>query len=218
MSTSAAQHPSTHRGEEPIRVFKSDILEAFTHVHWITVPLLWIPVVLVCLVIAAVSYVNARSGVPWHILAGFVLGLVVWTFVEYCAHRFIFHLRPRTPWQERLVYLLHGIHHQQPHCKTRLVLPPLVSIPMAVLFFGLFHLVFALLLSASLWLLPVFAGFVSGYIAYDIIHYVTHHTPVQGRAWKYLKKHHMLHHFKTPNARYGVSTPFWDYVFGTLPS
>jgi sterol desaturase/sphingolipid hydroxylase (fatty acid hydroxylase superfamily) len=32
-----------------------------------------------------------------------------------------------------------------------------------------------------------------------------------------LRKHHYLHHFKTPEARYGVSTPLWDVVFGTLP-
>jgi sterol desaturase/sphingolipid hydroxylase (fatty acid hydroxylase superfamily) len=34
---------------------------------------------------------------------------------------------------------------------------------------------------------------------------------------KYLKRHHMMHHFKTPQARYGVSSPVWDVVFGTKP-
>jgi sterol desaturase/sphingolipid hydroxylase (fatty acid hydroxylase superfamily) len=28
----------------------------------------------------------------------------------------------------------------------------------------------------------------------------------------------MLHHFKTPEARYGVSSPIWDFVFGTNPA
>lgn len=220
---SVTEHPPINQDKTPIRVFKSDFLEALTHVHWISVPLLWVPVVLACLALAIAGHLETMVGgsalaLPWHIPLGFLIGLVLWTLAEYNIHRFVFHLRPRAPWQARMVYLAHGIHHHQPHCKTRLVLPPAVSVPMAVIFYALFYLVITVLLGAGQWLLPVFAGFLTGYIVYDMIHYATHHTPVKGRAWKYLKKHHMYHHFKTPNARYGVSSPLWDYVYGTLPS
>ena len=51
-----------------------------------------------------------------------------------------------------------------------------------------------------------------------MMHYATHHFPMRrGRVWRYLKRHHVMHHYKTPNARFGVSTPFWDWVYGTLP-
>jgi sterol desaturase/sphingolipid hydroxylase (fatty acid hydroxylase superfamily) len=44
-----------------------------------------------------------------------------------------------------------------------------------------------------------------------------HHVKPRTDAGAKLRKHHYLHHFKTPEARYGVSTPIWDLVFGTLP-
>jgi sterol desaturase/sphingolipid hydroxylase (fatty acid hydroxylase superfamily) len=214
---SVTEHPPINHDKTPIRVFKSDFLEAFTHVHWVSVPLLWVPVVLACLALAIAGAVTTSGETAWHIPIAFCVGLVAWTLAEYNVHRFVFHLRPRAPWQERMVYLAHGIHHHQPHCKTRLVLPPAVSVPMAAIFYGFFYLVIAVLLGAEPWLLPVFAGFLTGYIVYDLIHYATHHAPVRSRVWKYLKRHHMYHHFKTPNGRFGVSSPLWDYVYGTLP-
>jgi sterol desaturase/sphingolipid hydroxylase (fatty acid hydroxylase superfamily) len=56
-----------------------------------------------------------------------------------------------------------------------------------------------------------------GYVAYDMIHYATHHFPMRWGVLKALKRYHMLHHYKTPNERFGVSSPTWDAVFGTLP-
>jgi sterol desaturase/sphingolipid hydroxylase (fatty acid hydroxylase superfamily) len=216
---SVTQHPPLHQDKEPIRLFKSDFLEAFTHIHPAVVLIIWVPVVIVCLVLSVVnSAAGADSTFPWHIPLGYLVGLAAWTLAEYNVHRFVFHFRPRTAWQERLSFLFHGVHHHQPQCKTRLVMPPAVSIPMAVIFYAFFYLVLSLLLGAWAWVLPVFAGFLTGYIIYDMIHYATHHSVMRAGVWKFLKRHHMLHHFKTPNARYGVSSPLWDYVFGTMPA
>jgi sterol desaturase/sphingolipid hydroxylase (fatty acid hydroxylase superfamily) len=33
---------------------------------------------------------------------------------------------------------------------------------------------------------------------------------------KYLKKFHMDHHFAEMGAKWGVSSPLWDIVFGTV--
>jgi sterol desaturase/sphingolipid hydroxylase (fatty acid hydroxylase superfamily) len=118
---------------------------------------------------------------------------------------------------ERVTFLFHGIHHAQPQCKTRLVMPPVVSIPMALLFYGLFSLVLSKLIGASLRVAPVFAGFISGYLAYDLTHYATHHLPMRKGFGKFLKRYHNQHHYKTPNQRFGVSSPLWDIVFGTKP-
>jgi sterol desaturase/sphingolipid hydroxylase (fatty acid hydroxylase superfamily) len=62
---------------------------------------------------------------------------------------------------------------------------------------------------------PFFAGFIFGYILYDEIHYATHHAPMKGPVGRFLKQYHVLHHYQNPAKRYGVSSPLWDYVFGT---
>ena len=51
-----------------------------------------------------------------------------------------------------------------------------------------------------------------------MIHYATHHFRLR-RGWmKALKRNHMLHHYRTPDMRFGVSSPVWDIVFGTRPA
>ena len=118
---------------------------------------------------------------------------------------------------ERIAFLFHGVHHAQPQCKTRLVMPPVVSIPLAALFFGLFYLVFAVIFKAPQLIAPVFSGFIIGYLIYDLTHYATHHFAMRAGYAKYIKRYHMQHHYKTPDKRFGVSSPLWDMVFNTKP-
>jgi len=211
----AVQHKIIH-DPEPVRLFKSDFLEFFTHVHPAVVPIVWVPVAVYCLV-AAVREAAINAASLLYIPLCFVLGLVLWSLTEYAVHRFVFHFRPRSSWQEKVVFLFHGIHHLQPQCKTRLVMPPAVSVPMAFIFYALFYLVWDRLLGLEHWVLPLFAGFIVGYIGYDMIHYATHHLPMRHGWWKFLKRYHMQHHYKTPDQRFGVSSPLWDKVFGTWP-
>ena len=63
---------------------------------------------------------------------------------------------------------------------------------------------------------PVYGGTAAGYIAYDWTHYYTHHGTPRGGIGKWLKRYHMLHHHDSPNHRYGITTPLWDFVFGTF--
>ncbi|MFT7578571.1 MAG: sterol desaturase/sphingolipid hydroxylase (fatty acid hydroxylase superfamily), partial [Myxococcota bacterium] len=63
--------------------------------------------------------------------------------------------------------------------------------------------------------LPTFAGFIIGYIWYEMTHLWTHVGKPKTAYGKHLKRHHMLHHFQTPDKRFGVSSPLWDHVFGT---
>jgi sterol desaturase/sphingolipid hydroxylase (fatty acid hydroxylase superfamily) len=136
---------------------------------------------------------------------------------EYTLHRFVFHFRPRSPWQERVSFLFHGVHHAQPMSKTRLVMPPALSIPLACLFYSLFWLIISVFLGAPRWVLPVFSGTVMGYVIYDMIHYSTHHFRVRWRWWVYIRRFHLRHHTQTPSLRFGVTSPLWDIVFGTMP-
>lgn len=214
MPHSAHSVPINH-SNVPIRLFKSNFLEFFTHISPITVLVIWVPVVAYFLYRAGVAL---TPGARWgHIPAGFLLGIVIWTFSEYMLHRFLFHYEPKTAAQEKIFFLFHGVHHAQPQLKTRLVMPPVLSIPLAFLFYGLFYLVVGVLLGGVPWVAPLFAGFILGYILYDMAHYATHHFPMRSGYLKYLKRYHMQHHFKYPNALFGVSSPVWDFVFHTAP-
>jgi len=210
-----AHHPINH-DPTPIRLFRSDFLEFFTHIHPAVVVAIWVPIALIFLGIEIAAAPTRGQG--WlYIPAAVLLGLFIWTPSEYLLHRFVFHFRPRSAAQEKIIYLFHGIHHHQPQCKTRLVMPPVVSLPLAAVFYGLFWLVVGRLLGAPGWVHPMLTGFTIGYLVYDLTHYATHHFAMRSGALKFLKRYHMQHHYKTPDARYGVSSPLWDWVFGTLP-
>jgi sterol desaturase/sphingolipid hydroxylase (fatty acid hydroxylase superfamily) len=204
--------PATH-DDVPIRLFTSDVLERFTHVHPLAVPLLWIPVA---------SWALTRALVRDGLSAGetalvFAVGLVVWSFTEYAMHRFVFHFEigGHHPAIDRLTFLFHGIHHVQPQIKTRLVMPPIVTVPLALLFYQGFRLVLGGSLGRPEWVAAMFGGFVAGYVCYDMVHYATHHLPMRSPLLRALKRHHMQHHYQTPDERYGVSSAVWDLVFGT---
>jgi sterol desaturase/sphingolipid hydroxylase (fatty acid hydroxylase superfamily) len=203
----------TRRDAEPIRLFQSDFMEYFTHISPVTIILVWLPIAILLIVYALMNAPGA--GFPAHIPLGFLLGLFLWTLAEYTLHRFLFHYKPTSPRQERIFFLFHGIHHAQPQVKTRLVMPLPVSIPGFFIFFGLFYLILAVLLKSPQWIAPLTSGFMIGYLAYDLTHYATHHFPMRSGYAKYIKRHHMQHHYKDAETRFGVSSPLWDWVFGT---
>ena len=198
---------------ESIRLFQSNFLEFFTHISPATILGLWLPIVALLLVYAGLT-VNGPA-FPAFIPLGFITGLFLWTLSEYTLHRFLFHHKPTTPRQERIFFLFHGIHHAQPQDKTRLVMPFPVSIPLAAVFFGFFYLVLAVLLKSPEWVAALMAGFMVGYLAYDLTHYAQHHFPMRTGYAKYIKRYHMQHHYKDPDTRFGVSSPVWDWIFRT---
>ena len=190
---------------ETVRMFESDFVEFFSRVHPVTPLVLYVPVVgyMLC------TSVWQRQLSIVAVTALFLLGVLLWTLTEYLIHRYVFHYQPRTRWGKRLHYVIHGVHHDYPNDARRLVMPPVVSIPLAFLFYGLFLLVFGRLTP------PVFAGLVFGYVCYDMLHYATHHLAMKRGARLWLKQYHLRHHFKDDHVGYGISSPLWDYVFRT---
>jgi sterol desaturase/sphingolipid hydroxylase (fatty acid hydroxylase superfamily) len=214
--------------DESVHMFRSGLLELFTHVHH-TVPLiLYIPVA------AYMLYLTYQQGMgPGRAALLFLAGLVIWSIAEYVVHRFGFHvsrdaeekvqdtidglgpdqsaLRAIGNFEQLRYFLAHGVHHTHPNDSKRLVMPPVVSIPLAVLFYFLFRLAFG-----PVDMLPAFAGLVAGYLIYDMTHYAVHHVRPRTKIGRYLKKHHFRHHYMDPRKNYGVSSPFWDVVMGTM--
>jgi len=201
-------------GKEPVRLFESDFLEFFTHISPLVVLAVWVPVVAYFLLRA----VLITTGNWVYIPVSFLAGLFLWTLSEYLLHRFLFHFHPvdPSPRVKRIFFLIHGVHHYQPRSKTRLVMPPMLSIPLAALFYGLFYWLIAVMFHRSYIVAPLFAGFIFGYICYDMLHYSIHHFSLKGKFFRMIRKHHMAHHFKTPDLLFGVSSPLWDHIFSTI--
>lgn len=191
---------------ETVRMFDSDFLESFSHVHPVTPLIIYVPVIGYMIYLSRFD----RGLDILTILGTFVLGILVWTFNEYMLHRFVFHYQPKSSWGKRFHFILHGVHHDYPSDATRLVMPPGISIPLAVIFYFIFLLVFGSTLTPS-----IFAGMVFGYLCYDMLHYATHHFSMKSGVWLWLKQHHMRHHYGEDDTGYGVSTPLWDFVFRT---
>ncbi len=216
LDASAIPHGEINSDPKAVRLFRSRWLEFFTHVTPQAVVLIWLPVVGSFVILGVVRWPEGFSAV-WFV-AAFASGVaLLWTLMEYILHRFVFHFEPRNKTQAQILFLFHGIHHFQPHIKTRLVMPPVVSVPLAIFFYVLFWLVLDVIAGAPYLLAPVMAGTILGYIAYDMVHYATHHLPMKGAVMRFLKRHHMEHHFRTPEMRFGVTTSMWDQVFRTEP-
>ena len=139
------------------------------------------------------------------------LGLFVWTITEYVVHRFLFHFPAKSRFGKYLIFLFHGIHHDQPDDPTRLVMPPVPAVILMAMFFGLFSLVIP-----ENFIEAFMAWFVVGYLIYDYIHYATHHFPMKSKVGRYLRKYHLRHHHAKEESKYGVSNPMWDYILGTV--
>ena len=192
--------------DESVRMFKSSFLEMFSKVHW-SVPLfIFIPAISYLLYLAFTSQSIGLAQIG----AWFLGGIGIWTVTEYVLHRWLFHYEPPGKLGKRMHFVFHGVHHDYPNDSKRLVMPPAVSIPLASLFYFLFRNV---VIHDGFF--SFFAGFLAGYLFYDMLHYAIHHAPMKGKVWMALKTHHLKHHFKDPDAGYGVSSPLWDVIVGS---
>lgn len=214
--------------DESVRIFRTDLLEWFSHVHPAVPHVLYIPVVGYALYSS-----DAQGLAALRLALLFLAGLILWTLVEYLVHRFAFHTTPELEEEVREIvsrlapnepalpqidtlrqkhyFLAHGVHHDFPNDTKRLVMPPSVSIPLAVVFYALFRVSFGPGDGPAL-----FAGFTLGYLIYDTIHYAVHHFSLRGRALLYLKKHHYRHHYQDATRDFGVSSPLWDFMLRTV--
>lgn len=203
-------HDPKHMIDPPDAVmFDSPFLEFFTKTPWYAIPIIWLPYVFYKLYIA---YFVVLITLP-QLFVCIIVGVFIWTLMEYCLHRFVFHLDEDLPDKQiafLLHYLLHGIHHAFPMDRYRLVFPPAAAIPLIMLFNYCFELIFDDFSPAF------FGGAILGYIGYDMTHYFIHHITPKDGYYKFLKKYHVLHHYKNPKNGFGVSQHFWDKIFGTV--
>jgi len=151
------------------------------------------------------------TNVPWYWLLSLTLvSYFGWTLVEYTLHRYVYHEVERIPGMGRFQYIFHGIHHENPNREDKLIMPPAPWLLSLVLFFGLFYLVFG---DYAFGIIP---GLVFGYVSYVYVHYNIH-RPNSPKWMQNHMIHHQLHHHRHHDKAFGVTTPLWDRVFGTMP-
>lgn len=198
-------HRPRHYGKGSAPLF-GNFLEPVSKTPWWMVPVVWLPVVTYHIYTALMNMNQAFA------IFLFAVGVFVWTLIEYGLHRFLFHLDDRLPekqWAFTLHFLLHGVHHYLPMDRFRLVMPPTLFVVLCTPFY---KLVFALL--PYYWACAGFAGGMLGYVCYDLTHYFLHHSQLPPYMRK-LKKYHLEHHYKNYELGFGVTSWFWDKVFGT---
>ena len=189
------------------KIFENRVLEKLTRTH----ALIPVSIFYIVAVVLLVMDINNKWTSPVNMAAYFASGILFWTLFEYLAHRFIFHMDTTSKLKKKVQYTFHGVHHEYPRDKQRLAMPPVLSVVLSGVLIAVFRLVFNE---------PGFAfaaGFLSGYASYLLIHFSIHSrippTNFLGKLWM----HHSIHHYKDDGAAFGVSSPLWDIVFGTIP-
>jgi len=187
-------------------MFESKVLDALSRVHPAVPILIFLPAI-------ALLFAWGLSLTSLPVAIGlFALGYGLWTLFEYWLHRLVFHFEPDEGLGARLHWIIHGVHHDHPNDPMRLVMPPAVSIPLAAAVFGLIYL-----LAGHDYAPGIGAGFFTGYLVYDMMHYYLHHFRPRGRLGRILRERHMRHHFQDDTKGFGISAPYWDEVFRTSP-
>ncbi len=189
------------------KIFENAFLERLTHTN-IAIPLTIF--VVYAVVLLYWSFDHQYMGIGETVLV-FLGGTLAFTFIEYLMHRYLFHLPPTSELNKEIAYKLHGIHHDYSKDKSRLPMPPYVSVILATLFLLLYN---KLMGNAAF---SFTAGFIVGYAGYLLVHYMVHAYQVPKNIFRTLWVHHGIHHHKKPDKAFGVSSPLWDYIFRTMP-
>jgi len=188
------------------QLFRSPVLEFFTKAPPLVIWGIYLPFI-IGLPIYAGSELGFSGG---KIAIWFIGAMFFWTFFEYLAHRYAFHLSPKSERTKKFVYIMHGNHHHFPRDRQRLFMPPLPSIILASALFALQYLI----LKENVFVF--FPGFILGYLLYASMHYAIHAWNPPFKWMKPLWRNHHLHHYKDEEKGFGVSSTVWDHIFGTM--
>lgn len=191
-----------------IPVFQNKWLDKLTRSH------ISIPVSLFFLYAAGLLYYTkaATDLGTAQVIGLFFGGTFFFTFVEYMMHRFAYHPGDHaSESRQEFCYTVHGIHHDYPKDKQRLAMPPAASVLIATVLLVIFRFLLGNFAFAFL------AGFLVGYAMYLLVHYSVHIFRMPKNFLKALWVNHSIHHYSPEEVMFGVSSPLWDYVFGTLP-
>ncbi|XP_040170887.1 dihydroceramide fatty acyl 2-hydroxylase FAH2 [Anopheles arabiensis] len=203
--------------DRELRLFGPTWVENLTRTPWWIVPAFWVPAILYLIVRHGAQQVATVRGFASasesfrtvELYLHLAIGAFAWTLLEYSLHRWVFHLDPKgNRVLQTFHFLIHGQHHKVPFDPHRLVFP----VPPALLLTSLFY-------QPVYYAFPyprlTLAGGLIGYLVYDMIHYYLHYGSPAGGHLYHMKRYHYSHHFVHHDQGYGISSDFWDKLFGT---
>lgn len=188
------------------QLFKNPVLEKLSRTH-IAIPLIIFFAYAAALLYWSITHTTLSA---WTTVGMFFFGFIAFTWTEYNLHRYVFHMRTYTKLREKFQYTIHGVHHEFPKDKDRLAMPPLLSVTISTILLLIFRLIMGDLVFSFL------PGFLTGYAYYLAIHYMVHAFPPPRNFLKTLWINHSVHHYKDGEIIFGVSSPLWDYIYGTM--
>jgi sterol desaturase/sphingolipid hydroxylase (fatty acid hydroxylase superfamily) len=193
------------------RLFKNQYLEYLTKTHPLVIWGMYIPIMAFMLYFSA-----SKLAFTWlQVGLIFLTGMFCWSLFEYIIHRYVFHFFAESKRAKKIVYIIHGNHHEYPRDKERLFMP---AVPSLIISSSLFLLMFftAKLFNSEAYIFAFFPGFLIGYLIYGSMHYAIHAWNPPFKWMKPLWRNHHLHHYKNVELGFGVSSTLWDHVFGTM--
>jgi sterol desaturase/sphingolipid hydroxylase (fatty acid hydroxylase superfamily) len=193
------------------KLFKNQYLEYLTKTHPLVIWGIYVPIITFML-----YYSNVVVKMDLMLVGVvFFVGMFFWTLFEYMIHRFAFHFIAENERALKIVYIIHGNHHEYPRDKERLFMPPVPSLILASFIFSCMYFI-AQLIGLRENVFAFFPGFMLGYLMYGTMHYAIHAWNPPYKWMKPLWRNHHLHHYKNEHLGFGVSTTLWDRVFGTM--
>ena len=141
---------------------------------------------------------------PLVLAASFAAGLLAWTLLEYCFHRWVYHTG------KTVLHAGHALHHEDP--KMLIGMPWFLTTSFIM---GLWY-VFSYWLGVR-YVAGAVVGLLSGFIFYYCFHHIHHHFNPKNSWYRRLRAHHKIHH-QMPGTNFGVTNRLWDRVFGTTYS
>ena len=193
------------------RLFKNQYLEYLTKTHPLVIWGIYLPIIGFMLYFSAskLSFSVSQTGLI------FLAGMIVWSLFEYTIHRFVFHFFAESEQAKKIVYVIHGNHHEYPRDKERLFMPAVPSLLIASMLFSIMYAI-AWLFNSTSNVFAFFPGFLMGYLIYGSMHYAIHAWNPPFKWMKPLWRNHHLHHYKNVELGFGVSSTLWDHIFGTM--
>lgn len=171
-------------------------------------------------------------------------GLLSWTFLEWALHRGM-HVNTGVAVISRLQDAAHLRHHREPHDLEHSVVRLSASLPLSLLILSGLRLMLGDWNRALALLCGVLIGYLAYEYVHLNAHagpgarsprgngfetgsHGFERRPglrgrVRRRAWRpaplrLSRRYHLRHHYDCMDRAFGVSTPLWDWVFGTLPA
>ena len=141
------------------------------------------------------------------------IGILIWTLLEYVLHRYVFHAQVplRNPQLREIVNASHLSHHAAPRDAAKVLVQPLFAFAISLILYGVFIGVLRNAFSAA----GVIAGVWAGFLYYEAVHYRVHFSLSPSGLIAQQRRTHFYHHFTNNKRCFGVTSPLWDFVFGT---